>query len=63
MFLTHTFIFFIWPATHNLVYMTSNPLIIYVTGVASSLVLAVLIDKTRGVLKINKLVFNLRNIL
>lgn len=63
MFLTHTFIFFIWPVTHNLIYASNNPLIIYITGVASSLVLAVLIDKTRGVLKINKLVFNLRNIM
>lgn len=60
MFLTHTFIFFLWPATHNIVYMTSNPLVIYATGVILSLTLAVVIDKIKSLIGINQLVTYLR---
>lgn len=62
MFLTHTFLFFLWPSTHKIVYATSNPLVIYVTGVTLSLMLALGIEKIKNVIDINKIISKLRTI-
>lgn len=60
MFLTHTFIFALWTATHQIVYATRNPLIIYLTCVGLSLLLAIVLDKIKTRLRFNEVILKLR---
>lgn len=61
MFLTHTFLFSLWPVTRNMVYATTNPLVIYITLVALSLALAMLLGWVKNVTGYNRLINYLRN--
>lgn len=61
MFLTHTFIFSLWPSTHNIVYTTTNPLVIYLTFVAMSLALAMLMGWVKDKTGYNGLIKTLRS--
>lgn len=61
MFLTHTFLFGLWPATHDIVYATKNPLVIYLTLLAMSLALAMLLGWVKNVTGYNRLINKLRN--
>ena len=60
MFLTHTFIFDLWTATRQIVYATKNPLIIYLTCVGLSLLVAIVLDKIKTGLKFSEVILKLR---
>lgn len=60
MFLTHTFLFYLWPLTRHIIYATTNPLVIYVTLLASSLLLAVILDRMKDLTGFNRFVKLLR---
>lgn len=60
MFLTHSFLFTLWPVTRKVIFATHNPLIIYLSLVASSLLLAIIIGKAKEMIGFNRLVERLR---
>lgn len=60
MFLTHDFLLSLWPSTNGIIYATRNPLIIYLTLLAMSLVLAVLLGKVKELTGFNRMVGRLR---
>lgn len=60
MFLTHFFLLSLWPSTKSIVYATRNPLIIYLTIVAMSLLLAVVLGEVKERSGFNRLVERLR---
>lgn len=60
MFLIHGFFYKWW--MHDIVYATKNPFIIYITLVAISLIVAIVIEKTKQVIGFNRLINNLRSL-
>lgn len=62
MFLTHTFLFFLWPSTHKIVFAINNPFYIFVTGVLLSLALALVMGWIKRVIGYNRLIEKLRTI-
>lgn len=61
MFLIHGFFYKWW--LHDVIYATGNPIIIYVTLVAISLLVAIMIEECKRIIGFNKLVSYLRSIL